>query len=57
MNSLDTIMKEIRTEAIEGSCSGRGYGNRNKEETVSFLPIHYTLELVENHDGTYGWIE
>ena len=50
MNSIESILGMIATEAIEGV--------EVKPEIIDYLPpIKFNLELIELPDGKYEWVE
>jgi hypothetical protein len=62
MISMDNLLNMVATEAIEGWVDehGRAIIPERREPTPEekrLKPIRYDLELIEQPNGSYKWIE
>ncbi len=51
MLSVESLLGIIATEVLEGDI------NENPSTAYDLPPIKFNLELIENPDGTYTWVE
>ncbi|MBS3100166.1 hypothetical protein J4463_03040 [Candidatus Pacearchaeota archaeon] len=55
MNSLSDILGMIATEAAEAIEERAGIRYYKTDRPIT--PIHFGLEIIEEENGTYTWVE